>query len=250
MNDLSLYYHDMVVPNESSLFEDNLKRVFLALKTLKASSFYPVVLAMKKREYDDKDLLKVLKKIECYVFRNFTICGKTANSTETYFSEIAKSIFEENLISVEDICAEISKGIVSDDEFKGAFKIWSGTKSSKETIRYILRKIHKHLDASNELNFYNTEVHIEHIMPEDNSKWNVDEDFHESYLWRIGNLCLLSGSYNQSISNNVFLEKCSIYRESKIEPNQAIANNDRWDAQSIDQRQEEFADYALKIWER
>lgn len=250
LNDLSLYYHDMVVPNESSLFEDNLKRVFLALKTLKASSFYPVVLAMKKREYDDKDLLKVLKKIECYVFRNFTICGKTANSTETYFSEIAKSIFEENLISVEDICAEISKGIVSDDEFKGAFKIWSGTKSSKETIRYILRKIHKHLDASNELNFDNTEVHIEHIMPEDNSKWNVDEDFHESYLWRLGNLCLLSGSYNQSISNNVFLEKCSIYRESKIEPNQAIANNDRWDAQSIDQRQEEFADYALKIWER
>lgn len=250
LDELSLYYHDMVVPSESSLFDDDLKRIFLALKTLKASSFYPVVLAMKKQNYNDNDLCDVLKKIECYVFRNFTICGKTANSAETYFAEIAKSIFDENLKDIDVICTEIKKGIVSDDEFKEAFKRWSGTKSSKETIRYILRNIHKHLGPSNELNFDNTEVHIEHIMSEDNSKWNVDEDFHESYLWRLGNLCLLSGLYNQSISNKVFLEKRSIYRESKIEPNKDIANNDHWDAQTIDQRQEKFADYALEIWKK
>ena len=242
-------YHDLVVPNESVGFNEDLRNVFLSLKTLKAKTFYPVLISMKmKKSFSDEDLLKVSKKIECYVFRNFTICGKTANSAETYFSDIARSIYEETLDSSDAICAEIKKGIVSDEEFYELFKIWSGTKSSKDTIRYILRKIHKYLDPINEINIDNTEVHIEHIMPEDNSIWDIDEEIHDNYLWRLGNLCLLSGTINQSISNKKFKDKCSEYFKSNIEPNKKLASYSEWNEESIEGRQKELADYALKIW--
>lgn len=253
LDTLAQYYHDMVVPTENSSFSDSeLVKVFKALKTLKASTFYPVILAMKKQsEFDEKDILKVAQKIECYVFRNFTVCGKTANSAEVYFAGIAKSIYDEKLTTADDICDEIKKGIVSDDEFEDAFKRWTGSKSAKETIRYMLRKIHQHLDTANELNVDNTEVHIEHIMPEDKSKWNISDDVHEAYLWRLGNLCLLSGTYNISISNKPFSDKQDIYDKSKIEPNSTIKNyleNGKWNGKAISDRQDKFAEYALKIW--
>lgn len=203
----------------------------------------------KQGSFSSEDYNKVAKKIENYVFRNFTICGKSANSTEVYFAEIAKKIFEEEFTSSDVICNEIKKGMISDEEFKESFKRWTATKSSKETIRYILRKIHKYLDDTNELNIDNTEVHIEHIMPEEYSKWSIDEELHDNYLWRLGNLCLLSGPINQTISNEAFDIKRPYYKKSKIEPNKTIADYSKWDEESIEDRQHKFADYAVEIWD-
>ena len=48
-----------------------------------------------KESYSEKDLLTVAETIEVYVFRNFTICGKVANTGERFFSEIALRIYGE-----------------------------------------------------------------------------------------------------------------------------------------------------------
>lgn len=259
LDELSAYYHDMVVPSENtSYINAKLIQSFAALKLLKASTFYPVILAMKKKtSFSESDIAEVVNKIETYVFRNFTICGKTANSGETYFADIAKKIDDEIMTNTDEICVEINKGIVSDDEFVVSFKNWSGSKSSKEAVRYILRKIHKHLDPSSEISVDNNDVHIEHIMPENIDEWNVDEDFHDKYLWRLGNLALLSGPLNQAVSNNPFNDKYKRYMESKIEPNKdiiafAIKENSGyyWDGSSIENRQSKFCEYALDIWRR
>lgn len=251
LDDMALVYHDIVIPNENTVFDDSIKVIFSSLKMLKAKTFYPVFLAMKMQSnFTDADMLKVAEKIECYVFRNFTICGKTANSAETYFSEIAKDIFEEKLSTSDSICDEIKKGIVSDDEFHDSFQRWSGTKSNKDAIRYIFRKIHKYLDSTNEINVDNMEVHIEHIMPEDNSIWQIDEEVHDSYLWRLGNLCLLSRAINESIKNKQFSIKKAEYKDSKIEPNKKLLDYSTWDDSTIESRQSELAGYAVNIWPR
>ena len=87
-------------------------------------------------------------------------------------------------------------------------------------------------------------------MPEDNSIWAMDDDTHEEYLWRLGNLTLLSGTFNREISNRIFEDKKPRYAESKIEPNPALACCSSWNAAAIEKRQEEFAMYALKIWKK
>lgn len=255
LENLSMFYHDMVLPAENTVYETkDLVNSFRALKMLKASTFYPVVLAMKmKKAFTEKDITDVVKVIECYVFRNFTICGNTANSAEVYFAGIAKAIFDEELLTVDDICSRISKGIVDDGEFKDSFIRWSGSKSAKETVRYILRKIHSYLDKSNELNLDNSDVHIEHIMPEDASKWDVPSNVHEACLWKLGNLCLLSAPLNQGASNAPFEVKETYYADSKIEPNRDIKKyleDGQWGPGSISMRQQYFSELALQIWKK
>ena len=87
-------------------------------------------------------------------------------------------------------------------------------------------------------------------MPEDNTQWQVPSDIHESYLWRLGNLALLSGPRNISISNKPFDAKKPTYLNSKIEPNKNLAQNANWTSVEIEARQTLFATYALKIWKK
>lgn len=256
--------HDLVVPSEPTFFiaseDEKIRESLSALKTLKATTFYPIVLAtILAFPKDYKPVVEAeLGVIENYVFRNATICGNTSNTTETFFAEIAKKIYEEEITKTSEICGEIKKGYVSETEFIDSFKIYSGSKTTKETVRYIFRKIHKYLDKNLELNLNNSEVHIEHIMPEDPSQWNVTQDFHETYLWRLGNLALLSGPINISISNKPFDEKKDGYLDSAIKPNKDIPNylvkdpNDDsaliWGQGSIENRQIKLAEYAKAIW--
>jgi uncharacterized protein with ParB-like and HNH nuclease domain len=256
-------FHDLVNPTEVYFFnqesQSEIRDIIIALKTLKASTFYPIVLAIELKYEDcDKMLIKVLKQIENYVFRNFTICGNTANSAEIFFAEIAKKISDEIITTCDEICEEIKKGIVSDQEFINSFVIWSGSKTTKETVRYIFRKIHRYLDKNLELNINNSEVHIEHIMPEEASLWNVDPEMHDTYLWRLGNLALLSGPINSSISNKPFDQKEDGYLKSSIKPNTDIKTflddiqKDGsvmvWNEKSIEKRQVKLAEYAKAIW--
>ena len=244
-------YHDISNPNENVGFTDiALINSLKALKILKASSFYPVILAMKQKNqaFKEKDIREVTQVIETYVFRNFTICGKVANKSEVFFANVAKEICDEILDTPALIVGRIKSEMVGDKEFEDSFVIWAGSNSTKEAIRYILRKIHKYNDSAHELNIDNTEVHIEHIMPEDNTQWQVPEEVHETYLWRLGNLALLSGPVNISISNKPYDIKKTRYTDSKIEPNKELATHAAWTSVEIEARQKQFAGYALKIW--
>ena len=215
-------YHDITTPYENGAFNDvqlvDSLKALKTLKTLKASSFYPVVLSMMQdsQAFAEADICQVVQTIETYVFRNFTICGKVANKSEVLLANIAKDIYDGTLDSSDLIIECIKSEMVSDKEFFDSFSIWVGAKTTKEAIRYVLRKIHKYLDNTYEINIDNTEVHIEHIMPEDNTYWQVPSDIYESYLWRLGNL----------------------------------ANNNVWTTTEIEDRQRLFADYALQIWKK
>ena len=104
--------------------------------------------------------------------------------------------------------------------------------------------------SSLEINIDTSEVHIEHIMPVNASQWDVDSETHEMYLWRLGNLMLLSGPINSYISNKPFALKKTGYLESKIEPNKTVAYNDVWGIEEIQARQIALCDYALRIWSK
>ena len=118
------------------------------------------------------------------------------------------------MIETDKIVESISEKILGDEVFEASFKAWCGSNSSKDTIRYIFRKIHYQIDPDSELNVNNMEVHIEHILPQESTEWESElpadkrDDFldmKDKYLWNIGNLCLLKGKFNREISNKVFL---------------------------------------------
>ena len=243
------FYHAMAYPDENVAFQnEKLINSLKALKTLKARSFYPVILAMKQADFADGDIALVVTAIESYMFRNFTICGKVANQSERFFAATAKSIYDGELDAATDICMQVNEQMVTDEEFINSFEIWTASKSEKEIVRYILSKIHQYIDKNLELNLDTSEVHIEHIMPINSSQWEVDPEVHEAYLWRLGNLMLLSGPINMSISNSPFEIKREGYLTSKIEPNKAVGTCGVWGVDEIIDRQKALASYANAIW--
>ena len=207
---------------------------------------------MKQAEiaFTETDIQVVAQTLETYVFRNFTICGRQSNKSEAFLSSIARDVYGGNIDTATMICSKIKGETVADQEFSDAFDVWSGSKSTKEIVRYILRKIHAYIDINMEIDSDSSNVHIEHIMPESNEHWHVSEEIHDTYLWRLGNLALLSGPLNRSASNKVFDEKKQLYSSSKIEPNKAIANYAQWTSAEIEHRQKQLRSYALCIWKK
>lgn len=247
---LAACYHDMANPESNNYFTSKALVTHLtALKTLKARTFYPVVLAMELAgRFTEDDIAAVLNVIESYTFRNATICGLTANKTEKMLSRVALQIYNAEFTNVADIAAEIRKTMVKDDAFADAFERWSS--KTKDIIRYILRKINAYLDPDLEINLDNSEVHIEHIMPENGDLWkHISPEEHDEYLWRLGNLTLMSGRKNRKASNMVFESKTPMYLDSKIQLTINVAKNyTDWDIQSIEARQKAMCECALKIW--
>lgn len=257
-------YHDLIFPTSASVIEDDTLIQHLEnLSILNAKTFTPLILAMyqiNKREdglkYTEKDISKVASTIENYVFRNATICKRTANNTERFMGETALRIYRGEITTVEEVCKAIEKEIVTDEEFKTAFKEWC---SQNRTInRYILRKLNYEMNETGEMEVTkdNNKVHLEHIMPDNNSKWKIDDEIHSEYLWRLGNLTLLSGKINKEASNNLFKEKVELYKTSKIDLNETIWKDSRgkerkqWTERDIQDRQNLFAELAIKAWPR
>lgn len=243
-------YSSISFPKESVLFKNHgIKESLENLKLLKASTFYPIILALKQRkEFSDSELSVILKMVEVLIFRNFTISGQNPNTSEIKFAKIAKDIYDETLKNYQDILKVINDEMVPDDTFKNHFLAWVGSPSTKDIVRYFFRTIHQNLDPIHELNINNSEVHIEHIMPENNLLWNVNEDTHKSNLWKLGNLTLLSGPLNIEISNKPFNDKKSAYITSVIYPNKELSNYSSWGESEIKDRQKKLCEYALKVW--
>lgn len=201
-----------------------------------------------KAKYTEKNIAQVANTIETYIFRNFTICGRVANTGEILFAKVASQIVKENVSTADDIVAEIRKEMVDDTTFKELFAIWEGTTSSKETIRYILKKIHNTTTKNKEISTNNNDVHIEHVHPVKAQLWNFSDEDHEKYLWRLGNLTLLSSKLNETVKNNVFDVKKNSYKDSWIQPTIDLLKYDQWTPKEIEERQNKMAELALKIW--
>jgi len=254
LSNLAPYYHDMVNPEDAGIFLDpEVIRALSGLKTLKAKTFYPLILAMENSDtkFSEIDIKNVLTEIESYMFRNITICEKAGNNADRLFASLAEEVYGGNLTTCDEIANKIKNAIVPDKEFVPMFETFEASKSSKELVRYIFRRIHNKLDKTHEINVDNTEVHIEHIMPEDGSKWSdITKEDHDAYLWRLGNLCLLSQRLNQSIHNDIFTKKQIEYAKSKIEPNSELSSYNYWGVKQIEDRQKCLAKTAATIWKK
>ena len=201
---------------------------------------------MKNTGFSEVNIKEVAKLIESLFVRNCVIAGRVANKYEILFADIAYCIYEKKYTVVEDICNEIKKDIIKDDEFKVIFSTFKG--NAKHVIRYLFRSINKLIAKETEILNDNKKIHIEHIMPENIKNWDINEDIHEEFLWRLGNLTLLGSEYNKNVSNKSFDEKKKIYDKSEILITRKLLDYDIWNENTIQKRQEQLAELALKAW--
>ncbi|MFI6960299.1 DUF262 domain-containing protein [Streptomyces sp. NPDC050255] len=223
------------------------------IKSLSADALYPLLLAAsERRSYTDlQDLIDA--SISYYV--RWTVVGRRESTLlEEKVFGAAKEVSAG--AQIDSITSHICDWIPDDEAFRADFMEASTPKSSQS--RYLLGKIEAYLRNTagvDEVVVANSPiVHVEHIYPQKpGPEWRLDE--HEAWVNRIGNLTLLNGRKNQSMSNLPYSQKSSIYDESILlvtaeTGTSRIWNSetDWWRVEGIMERQEDLAALALNIW--
>ena len=249
-------------PDDNKEFDlTELNERLLEMQKLDASSYIPIIFALRLQNYSEEDINEVLKAIETLIVRNFVVSGLVANKYELEFAQIAKSISDKTwppnsdsssskMPTKDDILKKLYSLMVSDEEFINNFRIFNSKKNT--VIRYLLRKINNFDINETKIVDDSNRVHVEHILPKKiNDEWiNFNDEDHETYLWRLGNLTLLGQEYNNRAKNKGFDKKKEIYKKSEIKMTRDLVSIDDWTTFTIVKRQEDFAEIALKIWPR
>jgi hypothetical protein len=250
LGELSEVFISIVSPDDNSFFDsEEINECFIDLKRLKAASYIPIIFALYSKEYKESEILQVAKSIEKLMFRNFLISSKNANKYEAEFANIAKSISDRRLISVEEVIDKITEITIDDEEFYNNFIIFS--KTNKKSIRYIFEKIINYTSSETKVLSSSKKIHLEHILPQKHSTsaWkHFTAEEAKEYVWKLGNLTLLGQEYNQKASNKSFEKKKEMYSKSNIQLNRDLVNYEEWTKENIDSRQKELAKLALEVW--
>lgn len=251
---LAKVFNNLEFPKVGDYFESQeIKSDLIVLNHLGAKSYYPIVLALVSKNKDLSKLHDVLKTLEALVVRNFVISGLTANKYEVFFAKVAMK-YASDSIDIETLINSLNKKMVSDTEFKNNFK--TAIVKQRDVVRYLLRKLNSAYTKSDEVEVVkdNNMVHIEHIFPQrphKNSWSSFDSVESSEVLWRIGNLTLLSKKLNQKIANSGFdVKKEEAYKKSQIAITRHLLDFDDWTPESIEERQNSFANVAPSIWKR
>jgi uncharacterized protein with ParB-like and HNH nuclease domain len=119
--------------------------------------------------------------------------------------------------------------------------------SSCKFTKHLLSRINDYCSGGeDQLVEHRDDIQIEHIIPR-SSKNKVDE-VTARYVETIGNYTILTGAWNNKLSNKPYSEKKSYYNNSMFRINRYFDNIDEWNADLIDERCRYFADVILKMW--
>jgi len=228
------------------------------IQSLPANIFF---LSLFSHNFDINIQRKALEQIKTFMMRR-NICEARTGELDSIFARLAK-------IEGKDILRKTKKmleyHLPSNEEFSSSFQKHQFKGKNKERAKYVLEQIEYHLTKNKNEYVINCseEVHLEHIMPQNivskKSKkifgdWEnyigvKNKGKHLKYLWRIGNLTLLSDELNIGASNNPFFRKKSFYKQSSLALNKEIVKNySQFKISNQEKRGKELAEIALKIW--
>ncbi|EHK82720.1 hypothetical protein AK37_14273 [Rhodococcus pyridinivorans AK37] len=135
---------------------------------------------------------------------------------------------------------------------------------TQERIRLFLGAIDEYMQAVNPktetASFEYDRLQVEHILPQRwRDHWAVEADdeagrilaaqTRDAYVHRIGNLTLVSPTFNVSVSNRGWqVKRPEFVAQSKLQLNVDVAASETWDEESIDRRAHALASAAVQVW--
>ncbi|EMH46028.1 DUF262 and DUF1524 domain-containing protein [Helicobacter pylori] len=248
------YFCQIAFKKES---DKDLNKALSFLVDLEMDVVYPLLLELYS-DYSDgvlskQDFIPIIALTESYLCRR-AVCGFGSNSLNKIFPSFTKKInrdqylesIEAHFLSLETTTGKFPK----DSEFKDSLitRDFYHFKKNKSFLERL-----EHFDAKEPVN--TQKCSIEHIMPQTlTTEWQKDlgenfEAIHEKYLHTIGNLTLTG--YNNEYSNKSFQEKRDMekgFKQSPLRLNQSLKNLESFGEKEIEERANDLADWALKIW--
>jgi len=225
-----------------------------ALNLLGMIQVRPLLLAVLEK-FEPSKVATAFQKLVSVAVRFQIVGGVGGGTLERIYSETAKSVSEGKLASTDEILKAFTSMPV-DAIFKQSFATVSISSISKPSLaRYYLPSLemgcNKQDPQEKVPNPDVGRVNLEHVLPQTLTEtwdklWSADDA--RAYQKRLGNLALMSSKGNSGVGNDSFGAKKSEYGKSQFVLTKGIAEFDTWDKQSIDSRQLEMAEIALKVW--
>ncbi len=238
--------------------DKDLNKALSFLVDLEMDVVYPLLLELYSDYSDgvlsDQDFIPIIALTESYLCRR-AVCGLGTNSLNKIFPPFTKKIDKKQYLkSVEKHFGSLKgkQRFPNNDEFKDLF-ITIDFYHFKE-IKYFLERLeNENSDTKEPVD--TQKCSIEHIMPQTlTPEWQKDlgenfEAIYDKYLHTIGNLTLTG--YNSEYSNNSFREKRDMekgFKQSSLKLNQSLKDLESFGEKEIEERANDLADWALKIW--
>lgn len=250
---------------ENKQIEDRLERLFVLGRL---ANFYPLLIASwlkydRDGEFTDLEFITIADNIETFIFRVYSAQQRPGNTGRTRFYPLGRDVYQNN----KDADATASKldGHINyycnNDQLLNVLheeNVYGHYSNRKGELRYLLYFYEKRMEDELEFDlteFVNNEaeddITIEHIWPQSTDRLNLTEDekeLHSEYKHWLGNLALMTGSWNSSESNQPFSIKKERYAQSKIRMLNKIAKEPDWGTEQISEREEDMLEFILDRW--
>jgi hypothetical protein len=218
---------------------------------------------------------RAVSAVESWIIRRILIGANTRG-----YAKVFVDVLTAAAAAADDADSSIADGVIralgrnpdkllwpSDDDLVTAFitrRIYNNM--TQERIRLILGAIDVYLQTANAktepATFHYERLQIEHVMPQswrehwpltkvDDADRLLEGQERDQAIHRFGNLTLVTGSFNASVSHSGWdVKQPEFARQSKLQINQSIAENSTWDLNAIIERGERLAALAAKVWPR
>ncbi len=176
---------------------------------------------------------------------------------EVIYSELCAALRE-----TDDALAEILTSkplsdrmweIPSDEEFRQKLQTME-ISSVTPAWRQILSRLNSEMGTGETRPAGPDQVHVDHILPQNPSPTVLLESRFTSkeealgYIYRFGNLTLLSRRMNQQESNKPFSQKKGSYASSEFAMTKGLAEYDNWEKAEIEERSRHLAETAVRVF--
>lgn len=263
MKEYSDYFAIIILANTGIFKVDlSLKRI----NRLELTVVYPYLLEVfglyHYNELTDVQLIKVINLVEIYVGRRI-ICNYPTNAMNNVFATL---YYDCNRLkgNDHDDCFERlayilfnKQGVASmpdDIEIRNSIETWKFYNMQFKNKIYILEKL-ENGDSKEHINIYDNEtISIEHIMPQNLSKWKIylgdnAEEIYSKWLHKLANLTLTA--YNSKYSDSSFEDKKNMkngFIDSGFKLNKFIACQEEWKEPQLIKRQELLIKECIDTW--
>jgi uncharacterized protein with ParB-like and HNH nuclease domain len=233
----------------AEIFYPSSDKVFLrALKTMNITKCYPLLLKGKAVLKDEKNFDILSKAIECISFRHSIIRNDPKELEKFYYLLLNKLNSDTDINNlIEDVKSHPTMKMA--DKFKSEFE---SAKPKPSVSKMILQRIISKEQES--IDFTKKDIWFEHIMPQTpKGEWlnlhSIDKELYEYSVHSLGNLTFIQDKKNIGASNHDFkTKKDKYYSTSLIQLNKDLLSYDKWDFDTIDERQKLLYKKAILIW--
>jgi len=264
LNQKSIVYQHILRADFPGAIEINKK--IQNLQLVEVSPSYTLLLKLfpfyENDHFSKEDIIEALDMIETFHIR-WGVCGQSTSSLDTIYNEICNDLsmisdYNGILQSIKNRLDIEIKANVDDAVFKNNF-VKRNFKPSERRTKYVLWQLSK---PTGETTININEIQTEHIMPQtlsngwikylkdktDLSETKIAEKYKENKD-KIGNLTIIKGKWNDSMSNELFENKKNCYRESEFSITNELCNSNDWTFDDIEKRSEKLAKLAVEeIW--